>query len=401
MAVTSPPTRVTRLEDLANLLDPAEPVVTLFSGGLDGAYLLLLLAQLGFRDVTALVVDLGGEADHERTTHLGNRLGAKVEHVDRREVFVEEFVLPAVRAHAVYLGLHPLSSSLSRPLIAREAIDCAHRAGASAILHSANRSQNTLRRLNGALGLLGCPAGYGSPYELSAITRQEKQYALAEAGIGGFADRALSSDTNLWCREFESGPLDDPEDFTPPPGLYVWSNRSPHAEPVEVSITFERGKPVALDGERLDGTEIIGRLNVLAGSHGLGRYSGLEHLDTGEKVLEVREMPAAELLLKACRTVESATVDAETMREKLAIEQLWVREALEGRWYGVLRRAAEEFVAQVAQEVSGTVRLALSGHGAELRSVRAERNLYVRDRESWERHRSARPDAGSRIHVVA
>jgi len=378
---------VRHVADLEVVLDPGEPVVTLFSGGLDSTHLLMLLAERGFRHVTALAVELGANTDIERATTTCAHFGARLVVVDRRDQFVEEFVFPAIQAHAVYLGLHPISSSLSRALIAREGVRQAQEIGAAAILHTASRSQNTLRRLNGALRSLGFEGAYGSPYEACAIPRDEKKQDLAAAGVDDLTDRPFSVDANLWCREFESGALDDPERFTMPADSFLWSTGAAAAPRATVEVTFEHGVPVGLDGERVPGVELISRLNFLAGAYGLGRYSGLEHLYTGDKVLEVREMPAAELLLCAYRHLESATVDAETVREKLALEQLWVREAVEGRWFQGLRRAAQAFVDEVRKAVSGTIAFTLSPHGLEVCSIRADAPLYLRSRESWESER--------------
>lgn len=385
---------VRRVDDLTEALEPSAPVVTLYSGGLDSTHLLLLLAERGFTDITALAVELGDNVEVERAATVCSALGVRLCLVDRRRRFVEEFVFPAVQAHAVYLGLHPISSSLSRALIAQEGIGHAKEIGARAIVHTASRSQNTLRRLNGALRSLGFTGAFGSPYDLSAIPRQRKRRDLIEAGFTVFAHRPISMDANLWCREFESGVLDDPEDFTVPEELYRWSKGACAPPATTVELTFERGVPVALDGEQVDGVDLVARLNWLAGGYGLGRYSGLEHLDTGEKVLEVREMPAAELLLLAYRQLESATVAAETVRAKLAIEQLWVREAVEGRWFGELRRAAHAFIDEVRTAVTGTITVELAAGKARVASIRAGRPLYLRSRERWEVRQSADAAAG-------
>jgi argininosuccinate synthase len=379
---------VRRVEDLNRVLDPSAPVVTLFSGGLDGSHLLHLLAERGFSQVYALVVDLGDDLDREWISAVARRFGAKVEYRDRQAEFVEEYVFPAIRAHAVYLGLHPVSASLSRPLIAREGVDLAKEVGAQSILHTANQSQNTLRRLNGALRLLEFDGAFGSPYEQSAIARTRKQADLAAAGVD-LLSRSFSSDCNLWCREFESGALDDPEGFEVPAHLFRWSVPEP-AAPCRISIGFAEGRPVTLDDASIDGRELIARLNVTGGRYGLGRYVGLEHLPGGEKVLEVREMPAAAVLLTAYRQLESAVVDAETIREKLHVEQLFIREAVEGRWFGSMRAAADAFVAEVATAVTGTVVMEVSQYGAQTVAVQGRQPLYIRNREQWE---AARVDA--------
>ncbi|WP_262387202.1 2OG-Fe dioxygenase family protein [Streptomyces sp. TRM49041] len=211
-----------QLEDLA----PGRPVVTLFSGGLDSSYLLLRLRRMGVRDVHAVSVDIGEDESGTYKRQVAEALGATVHILDRRAEFAERYVAPAIAAQAVYLGIHPVSSTLSRPLIARSAVDLARSLGAQAVLHTANRSQNTLRRLNGALGLLGYEGAFGSPYDLDPVSRDDKLAALRAADVDLLAGRIVSGDSNLWCREFESGILDDPELHDVPEEMYARGGES-------------------------------------------------------------------------------------------------------------------------------------------------------------------------------
>jgi argininosuccinate synthase len=397
-------------------LDAGVPVVTLFSGGLDSSYLLHRLVRTGVRDVHAVSIDLGEDESTDDKRRIADRLGVRLHVVDGRRAFAEDFVRPAIAAQAVYLDAHPVSSSLSRPLIAQLAVGLARELGAQAVLHTACRSQNTLRRLNGAIRLLGFEGLYGSPYDLDPVDRDQKIRELKDAGLDQLSERVVSGDSNLWCREFESGILDDPENHAVPEHMYRWSavrgtgaaahrahaEHAAHAEQTGLSghvvgpgdddpaaecveIGFTAGVPARVDGAALPLTELIALLNERAGGYGIGRYTGLEHLGGGQKVLEVREMPAAALLLRSYRMVESAVLDAETVREKMHLEQLWVREALEGRWFGELRLAVQSFMDACAAPVTGSVRWALRPGGAESRAVRAESPRYLRDRETWER----------------
>lgn len=376
---------VRQFEHIEGVAQNGGRVVTLFSGGLDSFYLLWRLSRYPDLQVYALSVGLGGDAEYDDSAGGVARLGARHVLADHAEVFADEFVAPAIAAQASYLGIHPVSSSLSRPLLARAAVELAGEVGAHMVLHTANRSQNSLRRLNTSIAALGFDGHFGSPYELDVISRDDKQAALKKAGFPDFANRSHSGDSNLWCREFESGLLDDPEWFPVPEDLYTWTAAVPPERPEKVVIDFAGGRPVALDGEPAGLRELIGALNLRVGRHGLGRYSGLEHIDSGEKVLEVREMPAACLLLHAYRQLESATVPAETMREKLSLEQAWTREALEGRWFGSLRTAAQAFVMSVAERVTGRITYRLDRTGMTVLSVEARDALYIRDRDAWER----------------
>lgn len=373
------------LHDLSLVADRDDHIVTLFSGGLDSSYLLKVLSGRRCR-VTALAIDLGGSVDREQLARAASRFGASLMVIDGREAFVEQAVLPALRANASYLGMYPISASLSRPLIARYALDTARQLGAGAIVHTANQSQNSLRRLNGALRQLGYDGFYGTPYEYSAITREDKQRELGGTGIERLRIDNVSGDANLWCREFESGSLDDPEYFSVPEQLFHWTIPRPDAcdgEPL--SVTFRRGVPIALDNRPMDPIALIDALNCRAGAFGIGRYSGLEHLEFGEKVLEVREAPAACVLMDAYRQLETATLDAELLREKISIEQVWVREAVEGRWFGDLRTACDAFIAHTSLRVNGRVEYRLRAGAADVCSIKADSPRYLTDRDNWER----------------
>jgi argininosuccinate synthase len=392
--------RVRSIQDIGRYLDPLRPVVALFSGGLDSSHLLKLAHDAGIREIIALVVEIGGDVDVDLLSARSGRLGAELMIADARDKFAHEFVVPAIQAQAYYQGNYPVSSSLSRPLIATVAMEVAAERGAQAILHSSHPSQNTLRRLNGSLELLGYPGVFGTPYELTPVPRPAEAAELASAGIGGLAERTISQDSNLWCREFEAGEIEDPEAFVIPEHLYKWTRAGECAARSSVTVRYERGVPVELDGEALGPVALIGELNRLAGRYGLGRYVGLEHLATGHKVLEAREMPGAHVLLAGYAHLLAASVDAETIREKLHLDLLWVREAVEGRWFGRLRAAAQQFITSVSADVNGTVTMAFGPGSMTPVSIRAAAPLYIRDREAWEQgagrgDRPARPSERS------
>ena len=380
--------RIRSIEDIGFVCGQADHVLTLFSGGLDSTYLLKLLRDQAV-EVTALVIDLGDELDLPTLAGITKRLGATLSVIDAKTAFTSDSVLPAIRAHGRYLNNYPISSSLSRPIIARMAVEFARRTRCSAIFHTATQSQNSLRRLNTAIEQLGYEGFYGSPHEFSAISREEKAATLHEAGINCFSERIVSGDSNLWCREFESGVLENPERFEAPEALFKWTRRCRERQLNDsqhrLSVTFKEGEPTAVNGNQLSPVELIAYLNDVVGAYGIGRFAGLEHLKGGEKVLEVREAPAAQVLLETFRHLETATHPYDLLREKHSLEQRWVQEAVEGRWFGLLREAIDSFIMRTAVEVSGTVAYDLSAGALGLISIVAEKPLYLTDRDGWER----------------
>lgn len=376
--------RIRSFADLRLVAHHSRHVLTLFSGGVDSSYVLKELARSDCR-VTALTVDVGDGANREDLRQIAQQFGVQLLVVDAREEFVATGVLPAIRAQAKYLGIYPISSSLTRPLMALAAVRAAKQLGCDAIVHTANQSQNSLRRLNGAIAQLGFAGWYGTPYEFSALSREEKIEELSQAGLTRFQARGISGDANLWVREFESGSLDNPEAFWVPDSLYTWTAPVSPLPSSDVQVRFESGTPIALNGQTMPASELIEKLNYQAGAFAVGRFSGLEHLDAGEKVLEVREAPAATLLMDAYRHLETACIDYETLREKYSQEQLWVREAIEGRWFGRLKDSAEQFIHANAQQITGTVNYRLRPGAADVCSIKADNALYLTDRDSWEK----------------
>jgi len=378
--------RIRSFADLEYVSRSCKHVLTLFSGGVDSSYVLMELARHRGCEVTALTVDLGDGVNRDDLAMIASHFGARSLVIDGRHAFARDAVLPALRCNAQYMAMYPISSSLSRPVICRIAVDQATLLECDAIVHTANQSQNSLRRLNGALHQLGFGGFHGSPYEYSALTRQEKIDALRRSGLTAFQARGTSGDANLWCREFESGSLDNPEAFHVPEELFTWTARRTRVIPrCTISIRFDKGAPVAIDDAELPLIELIARLNDRIGSYGIGRYCGLEHLDDGEKVLEVREAPAAYVLMNAYRHLEMATLDPELLREKLSLEQIWVREAIEGRWFSDLRRTIDQFIAHQASAVTGIVKYALREGAADVCAIRAAKPRYLTDRDSWEK----------------
>ena len=391
--------KVRSFSDLEELCHRNDTIVTLCGGGLDSAYLLAQLSKLDVH-LIALSVDVGDDFDIEHFSCIVDKFDVDIVRLDYRKELVEEFVYPSILAGGRYLGQHPISASLSRPLIARVGVEFARSAGAKFLIHTANQSQNSLRRLNGAISDLGFEDYFGSPYEFDALTRDFKRSELQESfGISGFANRVISTDTNLWCREFESGALDDPEGFEIDPNLYQWSVASEKASS-DIQLGFDRGQLVSVDAQPVtDLVELISDLNARVGRYGIGRFSSLEHLEGGEKVLEVREAPAATLILEAFSQLASATVEVETLRWMRTLGDALIMEAVEGRWFRGLRKALQAFLEATARGVSGDVRFTLRNGGFELAGLKAVSPLYIRDREQWEHAKAAasKPVVASRF----
>jgi argininosuccinate synthase len=375
------------LDDLNYVQEKSKRILTLFSGGLDSVFVLhKLLKSSNTCEVIALTVDLGDDIDENNIQMITKKFGVRSIIVDAKLKFARDAILYAIKANAKYHGIYPISASLSRPIIAQEAVNLANELNCDAIIHTANQSQNSLRRLNGAIKQLDYTGYFGTPYEFSAITRDEKIVELNNIGLTHFKTRGVSGDANLWCREFESGTIEDPEHFEVPSELFKWTQISKLRGESELClIKFKSGIPISVNNKNLDLIKIIELLNNLVGSYGIGRFSGLEHLENGEKVLEVREAPAAKILMEAYRHLETAILGYETIKEKITLEQILVKEAIEGRWFSTLKNAICSFIDVTSEKISGSVEFKLEYGSMKLCSIIADTPKYLRDRDSWEK----------------
>lgn len=392
--------RISCFEDLAALPDRGEPVVTMFSGGLDSTYLLYKLQRLGFTNIHAVAVNVGEVIDRPLLEHVARQFGAHFVYLDGREAFVERGIKPAIRSHAKYLGNYPLSSSLSRPVIASLVVDHATSIGARVLLHTANLSQNSLPRLNNSIKRYGFDGYYGSPYQGSVLSREQKASALAQVGLTFMTDRRLSGDENLWCREFESGPLDDPENFSIPEEAFSWTRKVSDIEVDDIKLGFLDGNLVSIDDDDVALIDAIAILNQKVGKFGHGRFVGLEHITSGEKVLEVREAPAAAIIMDALRHLETASLSTNSIILKQGLEQAWVHEAVSGNWDSTIHKMCDRAIVSALQGVSGYVRYSLDVTRFLPKSIVAHDPKYIRDRDLWE-YQAANATAPLRNFILA
>ncbi|WP_394143798.1 argininosuccinate synthase-related protein [Vibrio atypicus] len=379
--------KIRSIEDVQAIANVSKHILTLFSGGLDSSYILEILKNSSAK-VTALAVDLGDDIDESKLKLITDHYGFDLKIIDAQQEFVEHSLVSAIQAQALYLGDYPVSSSLSRPIIVKKAVELAEMLECDAIIHTANQSQNSLRRLNGAIERSGFKGFYGSPYEYSAVSREDKSQELFHSGLVGFKNRSVSGDSNLWCREFESGALDNPECFTVSESLFTWSRWQPEKqlEKNQIKIGFKQGYPVTLNDLPINLLELITFINNHVGAYEIGRFVGFDHLDQDEKVLEVREAPAATLLMKAYKLLETATLPTDVLKAKAMHNQMWTQEAVEGRFGSMMQSSSYAFIAHTAEFVSGSVLFNLTRGTALATSIVADNPRYLCDRDTWEIH---------------
>ena len=357
-----------------------ERVVLAYSGGLDTSVAIPYLAEQVGGEVIAVALDVGqGGEDMEVIRQRALDCGA-VESVvvDAKDEFAADFCLPALRANALYMDRYPLVSALSRPLIVRHLVEAAQRYGGTVVSHGCTGKGNDQVRFEVGIGALAPGLKVIAPARDFAWTR-DKAIALAEEKglpIDVSHRSPYSIDQNLWGRAVETGFL---EDIWNSPIEELYSYTANPAEPRdadEVTITFDQGNPVAVDGETVTPLEAIAELNRRAGAQGIGRLDMVEDRLVGIKSREVYEAPGAIALIAAHQELENVTVERDVARFKRSVDQRWGELVYDGLWFSPLKDALDAFIADTQKYVTGEVRLTLHGGRAVVTGRRSEASLY-------------------------
>jgi argininosuccinate synthase len=348
----------------------ARPTVVLaYSGGLDTSVAIRWLQENRDVDVIALAVDVGqGIDDLDAIRQRGLDCGAVESHVvDAREEFARDFVAPALRANALYMGKYPLVSALSRPLIVKHLVRVARERGASGVAHGCTGKGNDQVRFEVGTMTLGPELTTLAPIRDWGLTRDAAIDWAHERGIP-IPIKAKSSpysiDENAWGRTAECGILEDPW-AAPPEDVYERTVSVADApdEAEELVLRFEAGLPVALDGLALPLHELLREVDARAGRHGVGRIDMMEDRLVGIKSREIYEVPGAITLITAHRDLEDLTLERELAEFKRTVEARYAQLVYNGQWWGPLKRALDAFVADASRAVNGEVRIRLfKGH---------------------------------------
>jgi argininosuccinate synthase len=355
-------------------------VVLAYSGGLDTSVAIKWLQEHYDMDVIAVSLDVGEGKDLEFIRQKALKVGAvKSVILDVRERFAREYLIPSLQANALYEGKYPLVSALSRPLISSVLVEVAKEEGAVAVAHGSTGKGNDQVRFDVSVSALDPSLKVLAPVREWAMSRDE-EIAYAERHgipIPVDLDNPYSIDQNLWGRSIECGVLEDPWN-APPEEAYEWTKslKDTPDEPAEVTIDFEQGVPVALNGEKLPIHDLISRLNRIAGEHGVGRVDHVENRLVGIKSREVYECPAAITLLAAHRELEFLTQPREMAQFKPVVEQQWAQLVYDGLWFSPLKQALDAFIKESQKTVTGTVRVRLFKGHATVTGRKSAHSLY-------------------------
>jgi argininosuccinate synthase len=366
----------------------AQRVVLAYSGGLDTSVGIGWLKDATGKEVVAMAIDVGqGGEDMEVIRQRALDCGA-VESVviDAQAEFADDYIMPSLRANALYQKRYPLVSALSRPLIAKYLAKTAKELGADTVAHGCTGKGNDQVRFEASVAAISPELTSIAPIRDLALTRDKAiEYAAKHnLPIAQSKKSPYSVDQNVWGRAVETGFLEDPWN-APIEDIYTYT-QDPDVlrEATEVIIKFDQGIPVAIDGVSYSAIEMVKKMNELAGAHGVGRIDIVEDRLVGIKSREIYEAPAGIALIQAHEELENLTLERDVNRFKKGIEDKWATMVYEGLWFSDLKRSLDVFIDHTQKYVSGEIRLKLRSGRAVVTGRRSEQSLYDFDLATYD-----------------
>ena len=338
-------------------------ILLAYSGGLDTSVAIHWLKEKYGCDVVAVTVDVGQSDDLKDAMRRAKAIGASRSWVvDAKKEFADKYVVPALKANALYEGNYPLSTAIARPIMVEKLVEMAKRLECDAIAHGCTGKGNDQVRFEVSIMALAPDMSILAPTRDWNMSREEEIIYAKEHDIPipVSVEKPYSIDESLWGRAIECGVLEDPW-VEPPEDIFEWTkgaDKSPD-DPEYVEIGFDQGKPVSLNGAHLEFIELIALLNDIAGNHGVGRIDHIENRLVGIKSREVYEAPAAIVLIKAHQDLESMVMTKDLMHYKKMVEQHYADLVYNGLWFSPLKIALDAFIEKTQELVTGKVKLKL------------------------------------------
>ena len=359
-------------------------VLLAYSGGLDTSIIVPWLKENYDCDVVCVAGDVGQGEELEPLHEKAAKCGAEKLYIaDLRKEFVEEFIWPTLKAGAIYEGKYLLGTSFARPLIAKRLVEIAHEEGCTAICHGCTGKGNDQVRFELTIKAFDPDMKIIAPWRIWDIKTREEEIEYAEARnipVPVKKDRPYSMDRNIWHISHEGADLEDP--WNEPPKDLLLTMVTPEMAPDEpeyVTVDFEKGVPVAINGEKLEAIELLTKANEIAGRNGVGCADLVENRLVGMKSRGVYETPGGTLLYAAHSILESITLDRATSHYKELIASKFAELVYDGMWYTPLREALSAFVDSTQQNVTGTVRIKCYKGNCINAGVKSPNSLYLEE----------------------
>jgi len=338
-------------------------MVLAYSGGLDTSVLLKWIQEKYDAQVVTVTLDVGQKEDLDKIEKKAKSLGVLRHYsIDAKEEFVRDYVFRAIKANALYQEKYPLSTALSRPLIALKLAEVAEKEEADAVAHGCTGKGNDQVRIEISVKSLSPNLEVIAPVREWKMTR-DKEIEFAKAHgipIPVDVDKPYSVDQNLWGRSVECGILEDPE-AEPPEHVFEWTVSPEKApdKPAYLDLRFERGVPIALNGQEINPVELIETVNKVAAENGVGRIDHMEDRLVGIKSREVYECPAATVIIEAHKDLEKIVLTKHEYLFKQQVDAQWAFLVYTGLWMEPLREDLDAFINKIQERVSGEVRVKL------------------------------------------
>ncbi|MBO6300463.1 MAG: argininosuccinate synthase [Lachnospiraceae bacterium] len=344
-----------------------EKVILAYSGGLDTTAIIPWLKENFDYEVVCVCIDCGQAEELDGLEERAKFCGAeKLYILDVTDEFADEYIVPCVQAHAVYENKYLLGTSMARPLIAKKLVEIARKEGAAAICHGATGKGNDQIRFELGIKALAPDIKIIAAWRNDKWTMDSRESEIEYCKAHGIdlpfsADSSYSRDRNLWHISHEGLELEDPANMPNYDHLLVLGT-TPEKAPEEgefVTISFEKGVPTAVNGEKMKVSDVIRKLNQLGGKHGIGIIDIVENRVVGMKSRGVYETPGGTILYEAHQQLEELILDRETTKTKLDMGNLFAQIVYEGKWFTPLREAVQAFIESTQQYVTGEVKFKL------------------------------------------
>lgn len=356
-----------------------DKVVLAYSGGLDTSISINWIKENYKMDVIAALIDCGQSDDLEEAYQRALDTGAcEAIIVDGKDDFIQDFIYPAIKSNMKYEKTYPLATALARPLIVKKLVDVAKSKKAKAVAHGCTGKGNDQVRFDVGIRSLAPELMIIAPQREWNLSREDAiEYAEKNnIKITVTKKSPYSIDENSWGRSIECGILEDPWS-EPPEDIYKWTRiKKDCSESGYVEIDFEKGIPIALDGKKMSGLELISKLNSDAGAYGIGRIDMVENRLVGIKSREIYESPAAEVLIEAHRQLEAIVLDRELVHYKYLIEEKIAELVYYGLWFTPLKDSLLAFIEESQKYVTGKIRIRYDHKSFKIVGRKSDYSLY-------------------------
>lgn len=378
------------LKNEYEILKEANKVVLAYSGGLDTSVMVTWLREHGVKEVICVSVDLGQVENPKALEEKALSSGAsKFYNVNVEDEFIEDYAFKSLKADAKYENVYLLGTAIARPLISKVLVDVAKKEDTDVIVHGCTGKGNDQIRFELSIMALAPEITVIAPWKIWDIKSRSEEEAYAkehDIELKVSKDEDYSMDENIWHLSHEGLDLEDPQNAADLEKILYWITPAEKAvDKAEiVEIEFKNGNPIALNGEKLKGSDLVKKLNTIAGKHGIGIDDIVESRMVGMKSRGVYENPAASVLYFAHEKLETVTLHPDTLqyKEKLALD--YAKLVYAGKWMTPLKEAMDAFIEKTQENVNGKVKVKLYKGSMQPAGIFATNSLYLEEYATFE-----------------